>query len=922
MVIWTGCNGIGEDNGDDIYINKPQFISNSFIEVDENKIDIIVLKVKANSKVKYAIEFGKDANIFSLNDNGKLKFKLLLDTKHPKDTDKDNIYEVSVSATDSSGVKTIQALSIEVISASKNILLPYFVTTNTLTVSDGTIDIMTVKAENYDRVHYVIFGGVDKKLLSIGLYSGELTFNQAVNFNQPLDANSDNIYEITVIATTSNNYQSVQNIKIIVTNQKISTPVFDSSPENIIVENQFRAHQIHATGNGNIKYSIVGGDDSLLFKIYSNDGKLNFIKKPNYLNPLDKDSDNKYSLTIQAIDAVDSYAIQNIIITVTKMEENLSFITTSSVDAIEGNQLSFSVEAVGASGMVYNLDGTEDDALFTIGATTGKLNFKKLPDFEAPDDSDRDNHYNITVKATATSGNSAIMNITIIVADKKETEIGFLSQSAIDSIENKKDVFMAKAIGGTNIEYSLADEKDGELFDVDINTGQVSFISTPDFEMPKDDDMDNQYHITLVASNSAGNLVRQNVDINIADVKELVVPLLVVLVQYSNYKFNSSESVWSQKIFGTNHGELNDYYNEISYGKFRFSKVRDSQGSHHDGVVTVTLDEELSSDISSGEFRKRAKDALILADAYVNFARYDKNRNGELDRKEMQILFVSAGGENAVGVHPGIWAHSTAISDHWYKRFKLDGIRVINKSCDGSYVVVGERHKNNDNYFDANIGLIAHEFGHSVFELPDLYDTDHSSAGVGYFGLMGYGSYGHKEEELDGKTPTHMIGWSKIKCGFIQPTIIDSNISNLAVVETASIDYGLYKIPTGKKNEYFLIENRNNNGYDNGLYALNDNYSYFGGLSILHIDDNVDDNDKDTHRLVDIEEANSLELDKNDDNMTHRGNEKNLFYASNSDEFTPYTIPNSNRYDGQSSGISITNISKRLSVMYIDINIE
>jgi hypothetical protein len=32
MVIWTGCNSIGEDNGDDIYINKPEFISTQIMQ--------------------------------------------------------------------------------------------------------------------------------------------------------------------------------------------------------------------------------------------------------------------------------------------------------------------------------------------------------------------------------------------------------------------------------------------------------------------------------------------------------------------------------------------------------------------------------------------------------------------------------------------------------------------------------------------------------------------------------------------------------------------------------------------------------------------------------------------------------------------------------------------------------------------------
>jgi hypothetical protein len=70
--------------------------------------------------------------------------------------------------------------------------------------------------------------------------------------------------------------------------------------------------------------------------------------------------------------------------------------------------------------------------------------------------------------------------------------------------------------------------------------------------------------------------------------------------------------------------------------------------------------------------------------------------------------------------------------------------------------------------------------------------------------------------------------------------------------------------------------------------------------------------------LVDIEEANNVGLDT----LVHRGHINNLFFSGNSTEFTPTTTPNSNRYDGESSNISITNISDTGETMTADISLN
>ena len=130
---------------------------------------------------------------------------------------------------------------------------------------------------------------------------------------------------------------------------------------------------------------------------------------------------------------------------------------------------------------------------------------------------------------------------------------------------------------------------------------------------------------------------------------------------------------------------------------------------------------------------------------------------------------------------------------------------------------------------------------------------------------------------------------------------------------------GIYKASTSTSNEYFLFENRSAGGYDEGLnYRINDNSSntiigtkYSGGLAVWHVKDILssclDQNNCVVLNppLLDLEEANDADLD----NASSNGRTTHLFYSGNSITFDNSTSPNSNLYDDNSSGISLTNIS-------------
>jgi len=399
------------------------------------------------------------------------------------------------------------------------------------------------------------------------------------------------------------------------------------------------------------------------------------------------------------------------------------------------------------------------------------------------------------------------------------------------------------------------------------------------------------------------------------------IPLLVIQVNFTNYSIRASEAVWAQKLFGTSEGELNHYYLQTSQNIFSFTPANETDGTNNDGIIKVSLATTHPDPANgfTGFDTDIAVPALGLANAFVDFSSYDTNNNGNIEIDELQIMFLVAGGEQATGVRPGVWGHMSCINGQ-----NFDAVSIM-QCGSGSYTTFGERHFDINSGPDASIGIMAHELGHGAFYLPDLYDTDYSSDGIGAFGLMGAGSWGATLAKIPGETPTHMSAWSKYQAGFLTESTVSISSNNIAINETGYPTYQALKIKTTNTNEYFLIENRSSTGYDAGLAVL-DNAAFQGGLAIWHIDESQSNNSNENSRLVDLEEADGFFLSATH-SSDNQGDQSNLFYANNpaalyTGEFTPTSTPaNSNLNDSTSSNISVSNISVPSSIMHIDLEL-
>ncbi|WP_024299421.1 M6 family metalloprotease domain-containing protein [Methylomicrobium lacus] len=394
-------------------------------------------------------------------------------------------------------------------------------------------------------------------------------------------------------------------------------------------------------------------------------------------------------------------------------------------------------------------------------------------------------------------------------------------------------------------------------------------------------------------------------------------PTLFILVSFSDKSGTYTASNFAD--FQSN--QLQRYFRETSYGRFQTVPATESFGTLNDGIVGwLPLNQNHPNPGGSVDSRNRqlTADAIKAADPYVDYASYDFNNDGYLDSDELAVVVIPAGyetsygGSNCAGT-PSVWGH------HW----SLGWGTVAAPTVDG--VIVGDYHLGNGGYaqfgeihgiqtscavrtdHQATLGIMAHELGHLILHWIDLYDTDYTSAGLGNFSLMSRGTWSWKPGDLyHGQTPVHPDGWSKLYAGWVDPVydIVGFFTLPAAGSGTATATNAVQIQTTSDPKQYYLFENRSQYGYDRGLYRVG---STTGGIAVLHIDENISDNDNEGHKKVDLVEAdNDLSMDIDPYNS---GKPTNLFYWDKRTKFGDATIPNSRLYSGLPTNITLDSVS-------------
>ena len=362
---------------------------------------------------------------------------------------------------------------------------------------------------------------------------------------------------------------------------------------------------------------------------------------------------------------------------------------------------------------------------------------------------------------------------------------------------------------------------------------------------------------------------------------------LAIMLNFTNEDFDTdhNQSYWAQMLNSTTSNSMRTYYREVSYGMFdvEVDVVGPFQSSH---TLEWYGEDGTGRDNANGPIYEMAREAVQLADPTVDFSKYDGDNDGDIDA----LFIINAGPGQEGGGGPygsdAIWSHQSVI--------------VPGEMTDeGVWAWVYTTEPDN-----GRVGVFAHEFGH-VLGLPDLYDTDGggsggNSAAAGDWDIMAGGSWNG-----GGNTPAHFNAWSKDKLGWVDPIIVTSDVS-LTQIEIPPYwnNSVVYKIwahdPSTNTVEYFLIENRQKEGYDSALPGE--------GILIWHINESHGNNNNPNKLRVDLEEADGPPQDMQ---LTSGGNQGDAGdpWVGLGKNFTTTSNPNSTAYNGSSTGIWVWNIS-------------
>ena len=287
-----------------------------------------------------------------------------------------------------------------------------------------------------------------------------------------------------------------------------------------------------------------------------------------------------------------------------------------------------------------------------------------------------------------------------------------------------------------------------------------------------------------------------------AAVTDSTTPMLVVLLEFADSDMSTilpdPETAWANLMFGSDQGEGNHYWNEVSGGQFQLEEAVETDGNPDNGVIRVWI----SDPRPTGPQKYRIEDqtwipeALDLASAYVRFDDYDTNSDGIIENQELSILFVL--NIDYLNVD-GAGAEANIRIDH---------------PVNGTGPTIEKFARTLFNY--TSIGVNVHELGHHIFGLQHFVPpTEH--------GLMGTGAYGedpvitrlHDDTNHSGTRPTHPIGFNKARAGFFTPTEIRDTTLNVTLNSPHTNDYNVIKVPV--VGGFLYLENRTKEGYDQSI---------------------------------------------------------------------------------------------------------
>lgn len=239
-----------------------------------------------------------------------------------------------------------------------------------------------------------------------------------------------------------------------------------------------------------------------------------------------------------------------------------------------------------------------------------------------------------------------------------------------------------------------------------------------------------------------------------------------------------------------------------------------------------------------------AYEACKALDNEVDFSIYDTDGDGAIDNV---YVFYAGQGEANGGPEYTVWPHASDVEAITGRQFLFDGVRLKRYACSNEMLLVRDPDTRELTPRLQGIGSVCHEYSH-ILGLPDIYDvTGSGSYTPGEWSLMDIGSYNNESH-----TPPLLSSYEQYMLGWLSPVRISPAATDLTIPPLSSESKALM-IPTACENEFFLLENRQQSGWDKWLPGH--------GMLVWHIDYDAqawnrnEVNSNPHHQRIDLVEA-------------------------------------------------------------------
>lgn len=310
--------------------------------------------------------------------------------------------------------------------------------------------------------------------------------------------------------------------------------------------------------------------------------------------------------------------------------------------------------------------------------------------------------------------------------------------------------------------------------------------------------------------------------------------ILFVMAEYKDkpfyYKKADFEALLNQPNYHETKGNIPiayegsayDYFYDNSFGKMKL------RAEIAGPFITSENSTYYGNDIGRQDrnVRELIKEMIDSADVYVDFTRYDNNKDGVVDG----IYILYSGSDQASGGGTTtIWPHMSYLESPVIK----DGVSISQYSCSGELITEPEKLRM------TGLGVIVHEFSHNL-GLGDYYDADKGGSGGESFdplswSVMANGSYNPNNT---GRIPPYHDIASRELLSWMEIPVINGPQDSVVLPKTDTLDYTTqlgYKLYTfqggADRSEYYIFENRQGVKWDRGLPAK--------GMLVYHVNEKL-----------------------------------------------------------------------------------